>query len=289
MQCSIIIVSWNVRAQLERCLRSIESTTDRATVAVFVVDNASTDSSADMVAIQFPWVRLIRNHTNKGFAAACNQAIKLTVEGHVLLLNPDTELREGTVSKVLACLATHSDAGIIGCRLVYPDGTTQQTVRRFPDTYSHILIMLKLHNFFPRYRWITRYYAHDFDYAHDAYVDQVMGAFFLIRRALITDVGLLDEGYYIWYEEVDYCRRARTCGWRTYYTSAATAVHHKGVSFKQRSPIRLQIILNNSIIRYFRVHETVWSACVLAALYPASLLLALVQQLTGVRKPNRQL
>ncbi len=289
MRCTIVIVSWNVRPQLEQCLRSIGETTDRSTVDVFVVDNNSSDNSSAMVREEFPWVRLIANKKNNGFARACNQAIAQTTDGDILLLNPDTELTPQSLHTALAVLHDKPQVGILGCQLRYPDGTIQSSVRQFPDLFSHVMIMLKLHNFFPSMRAVQRYYMNSFDYTRDAEVPQVMGAFFLIRRDVLRTVGLLDEGFYIWYEEVDYCARAFDYGWQTYYTTQATVLHHKGASFTQRSPIRLQMILNHSIIRYFRKHGSRFAVAILSCIYPISIMLAVLQQIVGARKRNRDL
>ncbi len=284
MDCSIIIVSWNVRDELDRCLRAVFQTASDASYDVWVVDNASTDGTTTLVREKYPQVHLIANTENKGFAAACNQAMSQATGQTVLLLNPDTEVQPNTLERVLQVLRSQPSVGIVGCHLVNSDGSTQPSVRRFPDLGSHLMIMLKLHHLFPRVSVLRHYREEGFDYSKPQVVDQVEGAFFLIRGEVIHDLGLLDDGFYIWYEEVDYCKRARSAGWKTYYTSAATCLHQGGASFRKRLPLDLQRIFNRSMLRYFKKHGTVSARVVLTILYPISLCLAFIQQVFTISR-----
>lgn len=288
MDSSIIIVSWNVRDQLKRCLESVFNSAG-LTFEVIVIDNASSDGSAQMVAEIFPDVRLIRNHRNAGFARACNQGIKQSTGETILLLNPDTIVQSHTIRSSVDFLHQTPDAGIVGCRIQFPDGRIQPSVRRFPDIVSHSLMLLKIHNFFPRLKPLQKYYAWDFDYEKTQPVEQVMGAYYLIRRSLIDAIGMFDEDFYIWYEEVDYCYRARAHGWKTYYLSTTTIVHEKGASFKQRPPLRLQIIMGKSMLHYFRKHAGWPSVAILSLFFCCSLLLSSIQTIFGIQKKRHEL
>ncbi|MBU0597656.1 glycosyltransferase family 2 protein [Patescibacteria group bacterium] len=288
MDVSIIIVSWNVKDHLTRCLRSIFKHTDNLNYEVFVVDNNSIDGSAAMVKSLFPAINLIINKKNIGFAAACNQAIKESKGNNILLLNPDTEITDNAIYKTSLYLRKNIKIGIVGCRILNEDGTIQPSVRRFPDLISHICILLKLHNFFPEIKSVKKYYMTDFKYNSNTRVEQVMGAFFMIKRELLKSIGLLDKHFYIWYEEVDFCKRAVNKGWQVYYYQDANVIHHKGKSFEQVKPVLKQSIFNRSMLYYFFKHHSIFEYLVLLILFPTSLILALIVQLLGIKSANSQ-
>lgn len=273
---SVVIVSWNVRDLLRQSLRSIFRETYRYNIEVFVVDNNSHDESAAMVSKEFPQVRLIKNAANSGFAKANNQAIRHASGRYVLLLNPDTEILDNALDRSIAWMDTNQDVGLMGCRLLNPDRTQQPSVRRFPSIGAMSLTLLKLHRIFPKAATLQKYLATDFDYNRTEEVNQIMGAYFMIRGSALNQIGLLDEGYYIWFEEVDYCARAKNTGWKTMYYADATIVHHYGQSFKQVLSLRKQIILNNSLLRYFSHHGTFLDRLLVLLLYVPSLVPSLV-------------
>lgn len=289
MDVSIVVVSWRVKDQLTRCLHSIFKQTRNLEYEVIVVDNASDDGTTDTVRTHFHEVELIANEKNVGFAQACNQAIKKSKGKYILLLNPDTELQENSVEKVFRFMEKQNEVGITGCKLVNPDGTTQPSVRRFPNFLSHILLLLKLHNFFPHLKPVARYYRNDWNYSASGFVEQVMGAFYMVRRKTFQDVGLLDKHFYIWYEEVDFCKRAINKGWKTYYLADTSVVHHKGRSFSKKTATAKQLILNKSMLYYFFKHHSVFEYLILLILYPISLLLALAVQFFGIQKKRKEL
>ena len=268
---SIVIVSWNVRDLLRQSLRSIYRETVRSNIEVFVVDNSSHDGSAAMVSVEFPQVRLISNTRNEGFAKANNQAIRQASGRYVLLLNPDTEILDNALDRCVSWMDANGKVGVMGCRLLNPDRTPQPSVRRFPSIVAMSLTLLKLHRIFPKAATLQKYLATDFDYNHTAEVDQVMGAFFMIRGSALNQIGLLDEGYFVWFEEVDYCARAKNNGWLTMYYSDAMIIHHYGQSFRQVLSLRKQIILNNSLLRYFSHHGSFMDRLLIYFLYVPSL------------------
>ncbi len=249
MTLSIVIVSWNVKALLEKCLVSVFNPPSGGDFEVFVIDNASTDGSAEMVREKFPDVKLIANQKNRGFAVANNQAIKQAQGDFILLLNPDTEILDKTLAKMVEFMKTHSDCGIAGCQILNPDKTIQPSVRRLPDWFSSFLILLKLSHlkFFK-----PKYLLPDFDYSKSQAVEQVMGAFFMIRKEVIEKIGLLDEGYELWFEEVDFCRRLlKKTNYKIYYTPTAQIIHHGGQSFKQVLTLKKQWLFYKSMLRYY--------------------------------------
>ncbi len=258
---SIIIVSWNVRKHLERCLASIEKTRGDLSIEIFVVDNASTDGTVDFVRnFQFPCLagrqaisnlQFILNKKNLGFAAANNQAITQAKGEYLLLLNPDTELQPHTLQQMMVFMRAHPRCGILGPKLLNGDRTLQPSVRRFPDAWSAIALSLRLS--------AKRYMALDFDYTKEQEADQVMGACFLIRHACMEQIGMLDERFFIWFEEVDYCKRAKDAGWGVWYTSSVAVLHHGGQSFAQVLTAKKQWMFSKSLCYYFWKHGQ-WGA-----------------------------
>lgn len=289
MDVSIIIVSFKVKDFLKICLTSIYRETKNLEFEVFVVENDSQDGSTEMVQSEFPQVQLLTNQKNIGFAKACNQAIKKSKGEYVLLLNPDTEIVNNAVFKTLEFMKQKKDAGIVGCQIQNEDGTLQTSVRRFPDLLSHIIILLKLHNFFPDFKSIKKYYMSDWPYNETKVVDQVMGAFYMIRREILKKIGLFDEHFYIWYEEVDLCKRALKAGWKTYFYVNAQITHQRGQSFSKRTKLVKQLIFNRSLLYYFFKHHNSFSYLIMLMLYPISLIITAIVQLFGIEKKRKEL
>lgn len=292
MDVSVIIVSWNGKDLLRRCLASLLERTRGASFETFVVDNASSDGSAAMVAKEFPGVTLVANTRNAGFAAACNEGIRRAQGEFILLLNPDTELREDAVSALVAAMRARPYVGIAGPRMLNPDGSLQPSVRRAPTLLSQILIMFKLHNDLPIVRLpllrkvpaLRRYFADDMDYGVAQRVGQVMGAAFLIRGSVIKDLGLLDERYFIWFEEVDYCKRAADKGIQTWYLPEASVVHHGGASFAKEFSVKKQRYFDTSLRTYMRIHHGPLAAAAVLLLHPFAMAIAWIVQTSGLRK-----
>lgn len=237
---AIIIVSFNCREPLRACLRSLQA--DAGPARVLVVDNASSDGSAAMVRSEFPAVTLIENIQNRGFAAACNQAIRATNEPFVLLLNPDAA--NPPLHQLLAFMEANPDAGACGPRILNPDGSTQISCRRFPTLWRMMLAELGLR----RCYYITK---------PGQDVDQLMGACLLLRRAALDQIGLLDERFFLYFEEVDLCLRLRRAGWRVCFVSGATVVHAGGLSSRS---VRAEALRHRyrSLFEFYRKHYPAW-------------------------------
>lgn len=278
MDLSIIIVSWRVRDLLRQCLRSIYQKTVGLQFEVFVVDNNSLDGTVELIKDEFPDVHLIVNPKNFGFAKANNQAIKLAAGRHILLLNPDTEFFDNALGRLVELMDKNKEWGIAGCRILNSDRTPQPSVRRFPGWFTQALILLKLHHLPPFKKFLRRYLASDCNYQSISEVEQVMGAFFAIRRETLDMVGLLDEKYFFWFEEVDYCRRAKDVGLKVIYTPEPAIIHHGAGSFRQLD-WQKQIIWNHSLQHYFWLHGKRWQWFILWLLQPLSILLALLADL----------
>ena len=267
---SVIIVSWRVKDLLKQCLKSIYENTADLDFEVLVIDNDSGDGTVEMVEQNFPQVKLIGSKVNLGFAKANNLGLKRAAGRYFLLLNPDTKLADNSLKTAAGYLNSHPDVGIMGGKLLNQDLTIQPSVRRFPCLMDHLVMMFKLHHLFP----LKRYLALDFDYAKEAEVDQVMGAFFAISRKAYDQAGPLDEKYYIWFEEVDYCQRVRKAGWQVVYNPEAGVIHYGGQSFKQVFNLKKQWIYNRSRLRYIAKHQGPLSYLIILLMSPASLLLS---------------
>ncbi len=253
MKISVIIVSWNVRDLLKKCLESIFLFSKEDGFEVIVVDNASSDGTGEMVQKYFSKVLFIQNSQNLGFAKANNLGIKAAKGDYILLLNPDTLFLEDSVSKIIQKMESDEVIGVLGCKIVSPDGTEQKSVRKFPKITDILCLFLKLHKFFPSV--LDDYLEKDFDYSKEKEVDQVMGAFFLIRRKVLDKIGLLDENYFIWFEEVDFCLRVWQAGWKVLFFPSTSVIHYGGMSFEQESTLKKQIWFFKSALRFFKMHQ----------------------------------
>lgn len=280
MNFSIIIVSWNVREFLRKCLLSIYRETKNSSFEVLLIDNASADGSGEMAqALNLPHFTFIQNDKNRGFAAAVNQGLRQAKGEYLLLLNPDTEFKDGTLDKLAIFLKENPRYGVVGCQILNPDGTIQPSVRMFPDLFSQSLISLKLHHLIPAAKFLGKYFSKDFDYRRTQEVDQVMGAFFCIKRAVVEQIGLFDENFYLWFEEVDFCKRAKKAGWPIVYTSVAQTIHYGAQSFQQLLPLSKQWKFNRSMLYYFKKHHSFFVYLFLLLIQPLSLFLAFLVQI----------
>ncbi len=253
-ELSIIIVNHQTREHLRNCLRSIFGSRQRTRFEVRVVDNASTDGSAEMVEREFPAVHLVRNAENVGFAHANNQALAGARGEFLLLLNPDTLVTDGAFDACIDFLRVHPEAGMVGCRLVRRDGSLDLACRRsFPSAFDGFCRAVGLSALFPRSRLFARYNLTYLDERATTEVDAVNGAFMLVRAEALRDVGPLDESYFMYMEDLDWCWRFRARGWKVFYHPVATVVHLKGESGKQRSTEMIRAFFD-SMVLFCRKH-----------------------------------
>jgi GT2 family glycosyltransferase len=253
MQLSIIIVSWNTKALLEKCLSKLEPELSGIESEVFLVDNASPDNSAAMVTEEFPWVKLTANKSNRGFAAANNQVLPQSSGRYILLLNPDTEVEPGVLKTLMAFLDNHPKAGVVAPQLLNTDGSIQQSCRQFPTFTGMTYELLGLSRLFPKDERFRQYKMLDWNHDSERPVDQPEGACLMLRRQVIDEVGTLDEGYFMLFEEVDWCYRIKQAGWEVWFTPTARVVHHYGQSIKQ---VKAQMILSShrGLYRFWHKH-----------------------------------
>lgn len=270
LDISFLIVSWNVRELLRRALHSIladASAITPLTIQIIVVDNASHDGTAEMLRAEFPSVRVIVNADNRGFTRGNNQALaaatardtSVAASGRYLfLLNPDTELVPGALRAMIEFMDAPENAcvGILGPQLVYPDGSIQSSRRRFPTFATALLESTKLQQWLPRNGVLTRYYMGDTHKDDIQDVDWVVGAAMLVRRAVYDQIGGLDERFFMYSEELDWCYRAKQAGWRVVYFPRAQVRHYEGKSSEQVLAQR-DIYFHSSKVRYFKKHHGV--------------------------------
>ncbi len=255
MDLSVVVVSWNVRELLLRCLASVqEGLRDGLSGEVFVVDNASSDGSAAAVADAFPGVQVIANRENVGFVRANNQAIPRCRGRHILLLNPDTEVRPGALRQLVATLDADPGLGAVGPRLLNVDGSLQPSRRRFPTLATALLESTVLQRLCGRSAVVRRFYVADRSDDEEQDVDWLVGACLLVRRSALEQVGLLDERFYMYSEELDLCRRLRVAGWRVRYLPTAEVVHHEAKSSEQ-APLARHLHFHESRCRYFGKYQ----------------------------------
>lgn len=271
---SICIVNWQTRELLRACLRALANHPPERATEIIVVDNASTDGSAEMVASKFPQVRLLRNDANLGYARATNQALGEARGDLLLLLNPDAEVRAGALAAICRFMGTHPDAGAAGCRLLNPDGTVQRSCRSFPTPGALFLDVIGLWRLFPGNRVLGRYRMTWFDHAQVAEVDQPMASALCLRRAAIERVGALDEQFPIFWNDVDLCWRLRAAGWKAYFCPDAQVVHRLGASTRQ-ARARVIVDSHRGLIRFYRKHYRGRIAWPVYALAVAAIWLAL--------------
>lgn len=268
MDLSVIIVSWNVKEKLRDNLLALFASSGNFSFEVFVVDNASQDGSAEMVRAEFNAVQLIQNADNLGFSKANNQAIRQAKGRYILLLNPDMRVEPDTLAKMLAWQDSNPQATVSGCQLVDENGQIVKQVRRFPRLFDQLLVTLKIPHLFPGS--ISQYLAVDFDYQKAASVDTIRGAFFLVNRASYKALSggaepLLDERYFVWFEEVDFCRTVYKFGGQVWYTPAARCLDYVGASFKQIDRGTGQEYFSQSMLQYFKKWGTRRESLILQA------------------------
>lgn len=276
---AIVVVNYNVQDLLRRCLGSIAEATGNLSIQVWVVDNGSTDHSVAMVRREFPEIQL-REATNGGFARGNNLALREILaragsEGlprYVLLLNPDTEVPATALSEMVTFMDLHPAAGAAGPKLILPDGSLDRACRRgFPTPLVSFYHFTGLARLFPRSRSFGRYNLTFLDDDAVAEVDSVVGAFMLVRGELLNTIGLLDESFFMYGEDLDWALRIKQQGWKVFYNGAVIVYHHKRASSRQRNAQSL-VAFYQAMLIFFRKHyaaRTGWLLrwLVIAAIY----------------------
>ena len=256
MQLSVIIVNYNVRAFLENALISVEKALVGVEAEVFVVDNASSDGSVEMVRRKFPSVRLIANQVNNGFGAANNQAMRDAQGEYLLLLNPDTIVQEDTIRTMIDYMQGHAEVGLAGCKILNSDGTLQLACRRsFPTPWIALTRIVGLSTLFPRSPVFNKYNLAYLDPDASYEVDAVSGSFMFVRRSVYAAIGGFDEQFFMYGEDLDWCYRVKQGGWSVAYVHSTQIIHYKGQSARRSDVDEVTLFYNAMRIfvgKYFR-------------------------------------
>jgi hypothetical protein len=251
---SVVIVSWNAREYLAKCLKTIENQGRQLSIETIVVDNDSRDGSQQMVEHGFPWVRLLCNDENLGFARANNVGIAHATGRYVFLVNSDIEAPGGSFASLVSFLDAHPEAGMAGPRVRQPDGKTQRSCMGYPTLWNSFCRALSLDSAFPQLRLfgglLLPWWKHD----SERQVAVINGCFWAIRRSALEQVGGLDEQFFMYGEDVDFCRRMTGAGWKIFFTTAAEVIHYGGAS-SSNAPERFYVQLYRSKIQFWQKHH----------------------------------
>lgn len=271
---TIVIVTYKTDPEVLRaCFMSLAAAHD-VNFDVVVVDNANDKKMPGFVHEILPEAQVIVNEQNRGFAAAVNVGLKQTTGRYALLLNPDTVVPPGVMAKMIRHLDEDKEVGIGSCVIRYPDGSHQESIRRFPKMIDQLMILFKLPHVFKRLKAVDHYMMRDVDPLKTHDVDSIMGAFMFIRRELMDKVGLLDERYFIWFEEVDYCKMAVDAGFKVRSYGDCEIIHHKGHAFNKIATLRKQKWIRTSLRKYMKKHHGLIPWLTLWALTPVFIVLA---------------
>lgn len=270
MDLSIIIVSYNTVDLTRRCLQAVGEHGANIKHEIIVVDNASNDGTADMVATDFPSIKLIRLSGNLGFAAGNNRGLAVARGRYLLLLNSDAFIGRGALENSISFMENHPRTGVLGCKLTDPDGAHQPSARMLPGPLNKFLHLSGLAAHFSRSRFFGRVDYSWWDHAAPRNVGWVVGAYFLIRQEAYRDIGPLDERYFLYFEEIDYCLTAHRRGWEVTFYPLVKVVHLGGQSSppphvttkgRQQQAIRIK-----SEFRYYRKNHGIGALLIAAAI-----------------------
>ena len=260
MRLSVVFLSYNTRDLTRQALNSVLAAAEGLDVEIFVVDNASADGSADMVAEEFPQVKLVCNEANVGFSAGNNVALRQVTGEYALLINTDTIVRRDALHAMVEFLDAHPEAGACGCKILDPDGTLQLDSRRgFPTPLAAFCKMSGLSRLFPKHPLMARYHLTHLDPEQTAEIEVLSGSCMMVRKAAMDQVGLLDEDYFMYGEDIDWCYRFHQAGWKIYYLPTTAIIHFRGESGRgtplkilYRKSRAMSIFVNKHMARRYR-------------------------------------
>lgn len=260
MRLSVVFLSYNTRDLTRQALNSVLAAAEGLEAEIFVVDNASADGSADMVAEEFPQVKLVCNEANVGFSAGNNVALRQVTGEYALLINTDTIVRRDALHAMVDFLDAHPEAGACGCKILDPDGTLQLDSRRgFPTPLAAFCKMSGLSRLFPKHPLMARYHLTHLDPEQTAEIEVLSGSCMMVRKAAMDQVGLLDEDYFMYGEDIDWCYRFHQAGWKIYYLPTTAIIHFRGESGRgtplkilYRKSRAMSIFVNKHMARRYR-------------------------------------
>lgn len=260
MRLSVVFLSYNTRDLTRQALNSVLAAAEGLEAEIFVVDNASADGSADMIAAEFPQVKLVCNEANVGFSAGNNVALRQVTGEYALLINTDTIVRRDALHAMVEFLDAHPEAGACGCKILDPDGTLQLDSRRgFPTPLAAFCKMSGLSRLFPKHPLMARYHLTHLDPEQTAEIEVLSGSCMMVRKAAMDQVGLLDEDYFMYGEDIDWCYRLHQAGWKIYYLPTTAIIHFRGESGRgtplkilYRKSRAMSIFVNKHMARRYR-------------------------------------
>jgi GT2 family glycosyltransferase len=251
---SIVIVTWNCKDYALECLSSLKAQRGHISTEIIVVDNASTDGTPEMIRDQFPDIRLIRSDRNLGFARGNNVGIHLTRGKYVCLINPDVDVAADCIEKLVDYMECQPSIGLLGPKMLGPDGTVQRSTMRFPTLWNSLCRALAFDSLFKRSRAFGGLLMRDFRHDKVKEVDVLNGWFWVIRRQAMDEVGPLDERFFMYGEDIDWSRRFHQAGWRVVFYPGAEAVHYGGGS-SSTAPVRMYVEVQRANFQYWKKHH----------------------------------
>lgn len=249
-----MILNYNTRELTKRAIQSVYESRTSFSLEIILIDNHSTDGSVDCLREAFPDIHLIENKENVGFSRANNQGIRVARGRYVLLLNSDTILEEDTLETMLTFMEAHPDVGVSGCKIVLPDGTLDKACKRgFPTPSASFYYAFGIAKLFPDNPRFNQYQLGYLDEDEEYEVDCLVGAFMLLRREVLDEVGLLDETFFMYGEDIDWCYRIKQAGWRVYYYPRTRITHYKGAS-SRRKPFKIVYEFHRAMYLFHHKH-----------------------------------
>jgi GT2 family glycosyltransferase len=251
---SLIVVSWNAKEFLRKCVASIIRETGNYRTEILVVDNASTDGSAGLIRDTFPEVELLLNDANLGFAAANNRGIMRSRGTYILLINSDVEVSDGCIDRMVSFMDQHPNVGMLGPQILDADGNVQRSCMGFPTLWNTFCRALAMDRIFPKAKLFGGFLMTFRQQNAVRKVDVVNGCFWMVRREALQKVGLLDERFFIYAEDIDWCKRFWDAGWEVVYFPHARSVHYGGAS-SSHAPIRFSLEMLRANQHYWAKHH----------------------------------
>ncbi len=251
---SVTIVNYNTKDLLKQCIKSIYNTTKEITFEIIVVDNASTDGSVEMLKKEFPDVKVIANKENLFFTRAHNQALRISKGRYLMILNSDTVILDGAFDKIVKFMDEHPECGACGPKLVGPDMKHQWSGEKFPTLLYAFFDVLLLNTIFPKNPVKSKRLQRTWNRNTTTEVDTVSGACMLVRKNVIDKVGILDENFLSYWEEIDWCKRIKDNGWKIFFISDAVIIHFWEISMNKHGKEKKERIFYNSMLYYYKKH-----------------------------------
>ena len=255
MDISVVILSWNDKVHLEPLLRGLANSTKSRSMEIIVVDNASNDGSPELVETSFPHVKLIKNKENLGFPKGNNVGMQASQGRYIYLLNSDIKVLDGCMDALADYMDHNPKVGMLGPRVLNGDMTHQSSCRRNPTLWNNFCSAAGLAKLFPHSRLFSGEHMLYFKGDRTIEVDVLVGCFWVVRREAIDQFGMLDEGFFIYAEDVDWCKRCWGAGWRVVFYPGAQAIHYRGASTTKKDPVRFALTQQQSVLRYWKKHH----------------------------------